>query len=323
MLFSFLRKTILSSLFTPLTATSLILSGCFHPEERLEPQIQIHVQDTYLKSLPSSLTPLSPMEQKEEWANECKIGKGFAKELDLYQAMTAFKRAAFLLPSQETTRLLELNYMVCLSYYLGGKYQSVLNQFELSPLKTTTPLFKPYQDLLVMLYDSSLQLGKEEKKETLIKYMESYCPLVADKLLIIEALRTADFPFLLETQEDHPEIKTVLTGFFQHKKSSSKAQLLNAILPGSGYLYLNQKQSAITAFLLNTLFTWGSVYSFQHHNTALGLILAGFEAGWYFGGIHGVKDEVKLYNERVYEAYAIPMMNEYKYFPIFMLSYGF
>ncbi|MGR3973881.1 MAG: hypothetical protein QRY72_04885 [Candidatus Rhabdochlamydia sp.] len=301
----------------------LLLAGCLHPPEDIEPLIQTTVQDKYLKSLPSALSPFSSNELQEAWVNEVKIGKQFAQELDLYQTMTAFKRASFLLPQEQIQKRLELDYMVCLSYYLGGKYPSVLHQFETSSLKMSTPVFNPYLDLLVMLYDASATLHLEDKKEALMTYLQASYPEAANKLILIEALRTAQFNTLETLQETHPEIQKVLTMYHAHEKSSFKAQLFNALIPGSGYLYLGQKQSAVTAFLLNTLFIWGSVYSFHHHHLALGVILAGFEAGWYFGGIHGVKDEVKLYNERLYETLTIPMMNQHKYFPIFMLTYGF
>ncbi|MGH2611943.1 MAG: tetratricopeptide repeat protein, partial [Rhabdochlamydiaceae bacterium] len=101
------------------------------------------------------------------------------------------------------------------------------------------------------------------------------------------------------------------------------AQLLNSFVPGAGYFYLGQTQSGITALLLNGLFIWASVYFFQHGNIAAGTIFTSVEAGWYFGGIYGAGQEAKLYNERLYERQATPIMNENRYFPILMLKYGF
>ena len=56
------------------------------------------VQDKYLLSLPSPFEPLSEEEKAQDWGKEIQIGFSFAHELDLYQAITAFKRAEFLLP---------------------------------------------------------------------------------------------------------------------------------------------------------------------------------------------------------------------------------
>jgi len=132
-----------------------------------------------------------------------------------------------------------------------------------------------------------------------------------------------DIKALEEKAPSYPEVETVLKQYQLEKKSVKTAQLLNSFIPGAGYFYVGQTQYAITAFLLNGLFIWASTYFFQHGNTAAGIIFTSVEAGWYFGGIYGVGQEAKLYNERIYEKYATPMMNEHNYFPILMLQYGF
>ena len=95
------------------------------------------------------------------------------------------------------------------------------------------------------------------------------------------------------------------------------------ILPGAGYLYVGQKQSAVTAFLLNGLFIAAAVHFFCKWEIAAGVITTSFEAGWYFGGIYGAGESAKLYNERVYEDLAYPALNRNGLFPVLMLQYGF
>ena len=53
------------------------------------------------------------------------------------------------------------------------------------------------------------------------------------------------------------------------------------------------------------------------------MIFTTFEAGWYFGGIYGVGEETKFYNERIYESRATTMMNQSKMFPVFMIRHAF
>jgi hypothetical protein len=117
--------------------------------------------------------------------------------------------------------------------------------------------------------------------------------------------------------------KELLISYNKEKKSISKAQTLNAILPGMGYLYVGQKQSALTATLLNGLFIAAATHFFLHGHNSAGIIFSSFEAGWYFGGIYGAGEAAKLYNERVYEGKALTTLNQNKLFPIFMLNYGF
>lgn len=302
----------------------VLLTGCFRVGEELEPQINANVQDRYLKSLPSPFTHTDGApEWKQEWKREERIGMGFAKELDLYQALTAFKRASFLLPPSDTEHLTELDYDTLLAYYLGSKYQETLYTFNTTSLRNTTPAFTPYHDLMVMLYDSHSHLNQTEQADDIIDYMRTTYPDTAQKLSLSKILQKGDIPRLEEEASYHPEIQKLLTEYHLEKKSTQTAQLLNSFVPGAGYLYLGQTQSALTASLLNGLFIWASVYFFQHGNTAAGIIFTSLEAGWYFGGIYGAGQEAKLYNERIYEHKATPIMNENRYFPILMLKYGF
>ena len=109
----------------------------------------------------------------------------------------------------------------------------------------------------------------------------------------------------------------------QKKKSVSRAQTYNAILPGAGFLYVGQKQSALTSFLLNGLFIWASIHFYSKGNYAAGAVFTSLETGWYFGGIYGAGESAKLYNERLYEKEAYPILNSGGFFPVLMLRYGF
>lgn len=301
----------------------LLFSSCYRVADVPKPQLSFSVQDKYLKSLPSPFPMLTEKEKHEGWGKEYTIGLGFAKELDLYQALTCFKRASFLLEDPKSFRKQEIDYNIFLCYYLGGKYQEALYTFENSTLAQMSFTSPSYEDLLIMLYDTYIRLGEEILAKRMVYTLSQTHPLVAKKLSLAGVILEADIPKLEKEIPSHPEIKPIVDYYLLHKKSVSKAQLLNTFLPGSGYLYIGQKQSALTAFLLNGLFIWGSVYSFQQGQIALGSILTSLEAGWYFGGIYGAGLEAKFYNERVYETVATPVMQENKLFPILMLSHAF
>ncbi len=301
----------------------LILTSCFRVGNELDPQLNYAIQDRYLKSLPPAFPPLSEHEAATEWGREDRIGLGFAHELDLYQAITAFKRSSFLLPLNLPDRKLQLDYDILLSYYYGRKYSETVYTFDSGPLRSVTPAFTPHQDLLVVLYDSYLNLHDSDKSDKIMQYMQMTYPATAQKLALSKILLKGDISALQAVAPSHPDIRGLLDQYEREKKSTTTAQLLNSFIPGAGYLYVGQTQSAITAFLLNGVFIWASCYFFQHGNTAAGIIFTSVEAGWYFGGIYGAGQEAKFYNERVYERLATPMMNENRYFPILMLKYGF
>jgi hypothetical protein len=310
-----LKKLLLSSL--------LILTSCFRVGNELEPQLSHAVQDRYLKSLPSPFPPLTEKEAATDWGREDRIALGFAHELDLYQAINGFKRSSFLLPPEQHERKLQLEYDTMLCYYFGGKYPETIYTFNNGPLRVSHPSFTPYQDLLVMLYDSYLKTEEPDSADKILNYMQTAYPETAQKLALSTLLLKGGISALEAEAPSYPEIQTLMNQYQFEKKSTRTAQLWNVFIPGAGYLYVGQTQSALTAFLLNGVFIWASCYFFSHGNTAAGIIFTSVEAGWYFGGIYGAGQEAKFYNERLYERLATPMMNEHHYFPLLMLRYGF
>lgn len=299
--------------------------GCYQVQDELNPQVQLTVPDRHLKSLPAAFLPLNSNQKNQDWGKEHTIGMGFARELDLYQAITAFKRSLFLISPSEEKEIAKLKYYILLAYYLGQKYLDVSWTFEtsLSHFSYGPSDFPPYHDILVMLYDSYSHLKNDSKAEQILNYMKYTYPETHQKMEISEAIMKGNVKKLIDYSSSYSEVNWLLYHYHKDKKSPLLAQTLNGILPGSGYLYLGQKQSALTAFLVNGLCIWASVYCFQHHNIGAGCIFASIEAGWYFGGIYGAGLEAKLYNERVYEKYATPVVYEKNYLPILMLNYAF
>jgi len=312
--------------FRFLSCILLCAAACQRVPDKVEPHISYAVQDKYLQHLPSPFAPLSEEEKAQDWGKEYLIGMGFAHQLDLYQAIVAFKRGEILVPDEARERKLEMQYEIILCYYLGKKHLEVIDTFEHSGLKHIDPSFPTLHDLLVMLYDSYLQEEQDNNAEHTFHLIQQYYPETAEQLTISTALVGGHVDIVDWLSNNYPNadyLDTFLNDYEMQKKSVGKAQFLNALLPGSGYLYLGQKQSALTAFLLNGLFIAATAYSFEHGNIAAGVILTSFEAGWYFGGIYGAGLEAKYYNERIYEQLATPLMNQNSLFPVLMLKYAF
>src|ERR1700733_9005311 len=91
-----------------------VLAGCVRVPEQIEPTVSATVQERYLQALPSPFQPLSEEDGLQSWAKEMEIGHAFARKLDLYQAITAFKRAEILLTQADTQRHLEVHYEILL-----------------------------------------------------------------------------------------------------------------------------------------------------------------------------------------------------------------
>ena len=302
------------------------LSSCYRVPNTIEPQLSFSAQERYLKELPPAFPPLTKAEKEEAWGKEYLIGERFAKELDFYRAITTFKRAEFLLtPQDQSKRLQEIQYEIILCYYLGKRYSALLQTFNHSTLCKVGPEFPTYHDLLIILYESYIQTDQIEQAAHILYLLHHYFPESAKKIDLSRALSSGDLNALEKEVKENPSntaVASLLHSYEVKKKSVSKAQSLN-IIPGAGYLYVGQKQSALTAFLLNGLFIAASVRFFQKGHIAAGIITTSFESGWYFGGIYGAGEAAKMYNERVYEKEADILLRKEKLFPLLMLRYGF
>jgi len=299
-----------------------LLTSCYHVSDRIEPKIEYSVQDHYLKTLPATFTALSKQEQREGWGHEYQIGIGFAKQFDLYQAITAFKRALILIP-QNNPRALEMQYEILFCYYLAKKYPEVIETFETSKLRAMTPEFPAYHDLLVILYEAYSAEDNTQAKDQILQLIEASDPKTSEELNLSYNLAHGNIDVARALAPTNSGFEELLQSYESERKSISKAKSYNALLPGAGYLYLGQRQSAVTALLLNGLFIAASTLCFIHHNPAAGAIFASFECGWYFGGIYGAGEEAKFYNERLYEQKLGPVMNQERLFPIFTLKHAF
>lgn len=301
----------------------LTLCSCYRVEEKIEPKISYNLKKDIVDSLPNPFKPLSMEERSKDWAREFIIAKKFARELDLYRAVTNFKRAEILIEEDNIDRKQEIEYNILLCYYLGKKYDDVIESFEKSSLCYVDKSFKAFEDLLIILYESYHELKDKEKTKKILELLEESYPDTEKKIKLSTALMDADVDALSKDYTNNLQIRHLINDYNKEKKSVHTAQLLNVFIPGSGYLYIGQKRSAITAFLLNATFIYASYQFFKNKWTAAGVITASFEAGWYFGGIYGAGEEANYYNERLFENMATPMLNEKKLFPIYFLHYGF
>jgi tetratricopeptide (TPR) repeat protein len=302
-------------------------TGCSKAqEEKIEPKIAVTIPKQKIRSLPSAFNPLSDLEKKEEWAKEYFIGQKLAGSWDLYRAITAFKRAEILIPGYLKTRLNEIHYFIVLSYYLGEKYQEAIDAFDHSPLLEIDSNFPVYKDLLVILLDCFTHEKNFDKAATVLKLIQEHDNSLSHVMKVSYAMTNydrKDLNSLQQTTAVGKDTSELLHGFDRLKKSETKAQVFNALLPGMGYLYLGQKQTAFTAFMLNALTTYAAYHFFSHGNIAAGVLFTSIETGWYFGGITGAKESAKLYNERIYEHGVSPIMQKHHLHPILNLSHAF
>lgn len=295
----------------------------------MHPKI-VHVPMSYeARALPSAFSPdFTEGSLQKEWVKERMIASSFAKDFDFYRAITAYKRALFLLPKEEKQLRLELHYEVVLCYYLANKFPKAVSYFENSELSGADSSFPVFDDLLVVLYDSYRNMGKKNKEDRIMEILKKCSKEKARKLQLSKALLSGDIlgakRLSYERRGGEEDwICSSLNGYESLKKSASRAKIYNALFPGLGYYYVGQKKTALTSFLLNTLFIAASYRFFDKGHISAGLIISSLEMGWYIGGIHGAGLAAREYNERLYESKVKDVLLQEKLFPFYILQHSF
>lgn len=297
------------------------MCSCCESRCKIEPCLSYVPNTCQLEQMPSAFPPLAKDEAKKEWGKELYLGNRFALELDLYRAITAYKRALFLLNPSDSYRKNQIEYSIIQCYYFGEKYREVLSAYETGSLVAVDSTFSAFRDLMIILSDSYLKTDQKERSCYFQTRLMEIDPESACKFQLSQELQKGDIEALLNRKS--PELDPFLIPYASQAKSAAKAKTLQAIIPGSGYLYVGQTRAALTSFAINALFIGAAYCFFDNGNVPAGLITASIEAGWYFGGINGAGLAAKEYNERVYEVHAKTYMTNNRLFPVLMLQKAF
>jgi hypothetical protein len=307
-------------------AAALSLTGCVAVDRKIDPVIVYTPPAERINRLPSAFPLFSNDETSQEWCREAIIGNAFAAELDLYRAITCYKRARILLPQSAVERRLQLDYNIIFAYYLGRQYQEAINTFEESALMEANPRFPAFGNLLVILYECYRERDQIDKADTLFNLIEKCSPETAEDLTFFFDLKEGNIEEVENAIAQNPareEFEAYLAPYHQLAKSPIKARRLNALLPGAGYHYVGQTKSAVTSFIINSLFIAASYQFFQRGYIAAGLITTSLEAGWYLGGINGAGIAAKEFNTRLYENSARGLLIKNRLFPILTFETAF
>jgi hypothetical protein len=267
---------------------------------------------------------LSSQEKQSPWGVEYYLGDQLAREHDWYRAITALKRADLLCPV-DSSRKSQIEYLMILCYYQAKKYLEVVHHFEKSSLSSIKAhSFPAFEDMIMILSDSYHQIGQEEKEGKLKEFLHANAPVKGRRLETYHRLtgRVPSGKDLIGKPED-ALLHESTQEYLRKRKDPKRARFLNAILPGAGYWYIGQKETAVTAFLVNALFIATSYHFLHHGYTAAGILAGGLELGWYVGGINGVGIAAQEQNRRTYEKIAKRKLTDEKIFPIFSLSFSY
>ena len=110
-----------------------------------------------------------------------------------------------------------------------------------------------------------------------------------------------------EVQKDSPEAEHLARSLSNFPKLPKKhpwiAGSLSTIIPGTGYMYCNQRRTGLTALLVNGLFFWAIQDAVSNKQYGIAAAAGFLSIGWYLGNIKGSVDAANRYNDHVRHAF--------------------
>ncbi len=246
-------------------------------------------------------------------SNDAKSILSFAEHLssqgEYYRAITEYKRLLFLYPAHPERFEIKLKIGNC--YMQGERWNEAISYFQLLLAEG-----QPEKISIKILYKFAESYYAIKKYNTARMYLQNLIDQFPDTkdadtaryLMADTYLKQYNWPKAAEVfaqinEKTYSGVKNLNQEILEAErllyKSPGLAGVYSALIPGAGQLYAGRRQDAIVSFLLNGVFLWGIVESFQHDKEVAGGILLFFELGWYTGNIYSAITSTHKYNEKL------------------------
>lgn len=199
-----------------------------------------------------------------------------------------------------------INKIICLKAI--GEYEKALFEY----YDKCPEEYKSNNELLLQValihhklenFDKVLELNRK----SITKFNEAYRP----KIILLNGLTHAKkdnwegsfYSFeKLSQYKPYQQIanvnKKITQKALDFKYKSPKLAGLLSIIPGLGYAYTGHKQTAVTAFLVNSLIGYATYTNIKNSNYGMGILTGVFNLSFYLGNIYGGIKSAKRYNEK-------------------------
>lgn len=242
------------------------------------------------------------------WSEEAlfEFAHHLLQEKDFEGAAVEFKRYLFLYPAG--TRADQAEYELGEIFFRKKEYAQALHYWEEALRRRPNTPFK--NEILFASAKAYWAWGREERAlslwETLVREGRPPFTEMASRALLWALVKQKRFDRAQKWLEDAPLTngeKEIHSRYLAEAKnlprvSPTAAGLLAAFLPGAGHWYLERKQDALIAFIVNGLFAWAAVSSFQEGNKGLGVLLTAVELAWYSGNIYSAVNSAHKENRK-------------------------
>jgi|GEM_PF-837376 len=169
----------------------------------------------------------------------------------------------------------EMELYLSQSYYHLKNYRQAISVLEWSRIQATDSIFNARQLCLGVAYARLFDWHTSIKK---MEFIQPKSPLkvTAQRLSL--------------SWQNYPKLPY---------RNPMWAATFSAIIPGAGYLYADQRRTAVTALLVNGFLAWAirdAIHEKQYGLTAAAIF---FGVGWYVGNIKGSLEAAKNFNSYI------------------------
>jgi putative component of membrane protein insertase Oxa1/YidC/SpoIIIJ protein YidD len=166
----------------------------------------------------------------------------------------------------------ELVYQISLAHYKLGNFDFAISNFLNITSLDTNFIISPRQKLLNGLMYANLY--KWEDAKSIYKELSTEFP--QNKVFNLNYETINNFRILKEK-------KPALSGII-------------SIIPGAGYFYTGHKQTAVSAFIINSLLSYATYTNIKSQNYGMAVLTGLFNLSFYIGNIQGSIKSAKRFN---------------------------
>ena len=232
----------------------------------------------------------------DESENIIKVANEFYKKNQFDFAIIEYERANLLYP--KNAMFISNQERIAECYFKKGYFiESIKVHQSILGVKNN------YLNSVLKISHSYQMMNQYRKSNSLInEYSDNFSGSKFDTLQIIKSsnyfalMKLDSAKFILKNISDKKlEMKVnknirIIKEFEQNTfKNPKVAKSLNIIFPGLGYLYIGLPETAVATFVVESLFLYSTIMTYQN-NYSIGTLFGGlFFTGFYFGSVYGAE----------------------------------
>ncbi len=232
----------------------------------------------------------------DESENIIKVADEFYKKNQFDFAIIEYERANLLYP--KNAMFISNQERIAECYFKKGYFiESIKVHQSILDVKNN------YLNSVLRISHSYQMMNQYRKSNSLInEYSDNFSGPKFDTLQIIKSsnyfalMKLDSAKFILKNISDKKLEKKVnkniriIKEFEQNTfKNPKVAKSLNIIFPGLGYLYIGLPETAVATFVVESLFLYSTIMTYQN-NYSIGTLFGGlFFTGFYFGSVYGAE----------------------------------